>query len=89
MFVASVFSGMGVLVARFAGANDPDKVNRTVYQAFLTAVFMAVGVLAPIGYFLAPTLLDLINAAPGGAGRGAWGTSASCSSSASGCSSSS
>ena len=64
VFVASVFTGMGILVARFAGANDPEKVNRTVYQAFLTAVFMAVGVLAPIGYFAAPTLLSMVNAAP-------------------------
>ena len=64
VFVASVFSGMGVLVARFAGAGEADKVNRTVYQAFLTAVFMALGVLAPAGYFLAPSLLNLINAAP-------------------------
>lgn len=64
VFVSSVFSGMGVLVSRFAGAGDQDKVNRTVYQAFLTAVFLAVGILAPIGYGLAPTLLDMINAAP-------------------------
>ena len=64
VFIASVFSGMGVLVARFAGAGDVDSVNRTVYQSFLTAVFMAIGVLAPLGYFLAPTLLNLINAAP-------------------------
>jgi len=64
VFVASVFTGMGILVARFAGANDPDKVNRTVYQAFLTAVFMALGVLAPVGYFAAPTLLSMVNAAP-------------------------
>jgi putative MATE family efflux protein len=64
VFVASVFSGMGVLVARFAGAGDSDNVNRTVYQAFLTAVFMGVGILAPIGYFAAPWLLDMINAAP-------------------------
>ena len=64
VFVASVFTGMGVLVARFAGAGESGKVNRTVYQAFLTAVFMALGVLAPIGYFAAPFLLDMINAAP-------------------------
>lgn len=64
VFVASVFSGMGVLVARFAGAGDRAKVNRTVYQAFLTAVFMALGVLAPLGYFVAPAMLDMINAAP-------------------------
>ena len=64
VFVTSVFTGMGILVARFAGAGDPDRVNRTVYQAFLAAVFMAVGFLAPLGYFLAPTLLTMINAAP-------------------------
>ena len=64
VFIASVFSGMGVLVARFAGARESDKVNRTVYQAFLTAVFMALAILAPAGYFLAPTLLELINASP-------------------------
>jgi putative MATE family efflux protein len=65
VFVASVFSGMGVLVARFAGAGDAEAVNRVVYQAFLTAVLLAVGVLAPIGYFSAPWLLTMINAAPG------------------------
>ena len=64
VFIVSVFTGMGILVARFAGANDQAKVNRTVYQAFLTAVFLALGVLAPAGYFLAPTLLTMINAAP-------------------------
>ena len=64
VFVASVFSGMGVLVARFAGAGEAEMVNRTVYQAFLTAVFMSLGVLAPAGYFLAPTLLEFINASP-------------------------
>ena len=64
VFVSSVFTGMGILVARFAGAGEPEKVNRTVYQAFLAAVFMSLGVLAPAGYFLAPTLLNLVNAAP-------------------------
>src|SRR3989441_12955565 len=63
-FVMSVFSGMGVLVARFAGANDPEKVNRTVYQAFLAAVALWGGVLAPLGWVLAPSLLGLVHAAP-------------------------
>ena len=63
VFASSVFSGMGVLVARFAGANDPHKVNRVVYQAFLTAAGMSV-VLGTLGWFLAPSLLDLVNAAP-------------------------
>ncbi|MDP7692187.1 MAG: MATE family efflux transporter [Vicinamibacterales bacterium] len=64
VFVASVFTGMGVLVARFAGAGEADKVNRSVYQAFLVSVVLAVGVMAPLGYWFAPTLLTLINAEP-------------------------
>src|SRR2546426_3545025 len=63
-FIMSVFSGMGVLVARFAGANDREKVNRTVYQAFLAAVALWGGVLAPLGWFLAPSLLGVVNATP-------------------------
>jgi putative MATE family efflux protein len=63
-FVMSVFSGMGVLVARFAGANDPEKVNRTVYQAFLAAVALWGLLLAPLGWILAPSLLGVVHAAP-------------------------
>ena len=63
VFISSTFTGMAVLVARFAGANQPDKVNRVVYQAFLTAFGLSV-VLAAIGYTAAPALLRLVNAAP-------------------------
>jgi Na+-driven multidrug efflux pump len=63
VFVSSLFTGMAVLVARFAGANEPEKVNRVVYQAFLTAFGLSF-ILAAIGYVAAPSLLDLINAAP-------------------------
>jgi putative MATE family efflux protein len=64
VFVASIFTGMGVLVARFAGAGDHDRVNRSVYQAFVVSLALAFGVLAPFGYYFAPSLLRLINAAP-------------------------
>ena len=64
VFISSLFTGMGVLVARFAGANQPDKVNRTVYQAFLTALVLALGVMAPLGYLLSPYLLELVHATP-------------------------
>jgi putative MATE family efflux protein len=64
VFISSLFTGMAILVARFAGAGDHEKVNRVVYQAFLTAVFIAVVVLAPIGYLSAPFLLHQVNAAP-------------------------
>jgi MATE family, multidrug efflux pump len=64
VFISSLFTGMGVLVARFAGANEPDKVNRVVYQAFLTAVLLGVGVLGPIGWVASPWLLQLVHASP-------------------------
>src|ERR1051325_686221 len=65
VFISSLFTGMSVLVARFAGAGDHEKVNRTVYQAFLTAIFITLGILAPLGYFVSPALLNLVHAAPG------------------------
>ena len=64
VFVSSLFSGMAVLVARFAGADDEEKVNRTVTQAMITAAVLSVAVLAPIGWFAAPALLELVNAEP-------------------------
>lgn len=64
VFISSLFTGMSVLVARFTGRDEPDKVDRTVYQAFLTAIFLSLGIMAPAGYLLAPSLLDFVNAAP-------------------------
>src|SRR5712691_7157000 len=64
IFISSLFSGMSVLVARFAGAGDPEKVDRVVYQAFLTAIGISLGIMAPLGYFATPWLLDVVNAAP-------------------------
>jgi putative MATE family efflux protein len=63
VFMASLFTGQAVLVARFVGAGDDEKVNRTVQQAFLTAIAMY-AVLGPIGYLASPYLLDLVNASP-------------------------
>jgi len=61
VFMASLFTGQAVLVARYVGAGDAERVNRTVQQALLTAIAMY-AVMAPIGYFLTPSLLDLVNA---------------------------
>ncbi|HEY6349408.1 MAG TPA: MATE family efflux transporter [Candidatus Angelobacter sp.] len=63
VFISSLFTGMAVLVARFAGANQPEKVNRVVYQSFLTA-FVLSAILAAIGFFVSPALLHLVNASP-------------------------
>ena len=64
IFMSSLFTGMSVLVARLVGAGEGDKVNRVVYQAFLTAIGLSLGILAPVGYFASPWLLDFVNAAP-------------------------
>ena len=64
VFITSLFTGMSVLVARFAGAGDVEKVDRVVYQAFLTAIGISLGIMAPLGWFASPWLLELVNAEP-------------------------
>jgi putative MATE family efflux protein len=63
VFMASLFTGQAVLVARYAGAGDSDRVNKTVQQALVTAIAMYF-IVAPIGYFSTPYLLDFANASP-------------------------
>src|SRR4051812_761083 len=63
VFISSLFTGMAVLVARFAGANEPEKVNRVVYQAFLSALFLSV-IMGIVGWLAAPSLLNVVHAAP-------------------------
>ena len=64
VFITSLFTGMSVLVSRFAGAGEENKVDRTVYQAFLTAIGISLLIMAPVGYLASPFLLDFVNAAP-------------------------
>ena len=64
IFISSLFTGMSVLVSRFTGAGDHDKVDRAVYQAFIAAIGLSLFVMAPLGYFASPALLDFVNAAP-------------------------
>lgn len=61
VFIASLFTGQAVLISRYVGAGDVDKVNKTVQQALLTAIAMY-AVMGPVGFFFAPALLDLVNA---------------------------
>jgi putative MATE family efflux protein len=64
VFISSLYTGMGVLVSRFVGSGDSGKVNRTVYQAFLTSTGISLFILAPLGYVLSPQLLQVVNATP-------------------------
>ena len=64
VFISSLFTGMACWWRALPAPTSPDKVNRVVYQAFLTALRASV-VLAAIGYVARPPLLlDLVNAAP-------------------------
>jgi putative MATE family efflux protein len=64
VFITSLFTGMSVLVSRFTGAGEEEKVDRTVYQAFLTAIGISIGIMAPIGWVVSPYLLEFVNATP-------------------------
>jgi putative MATE family efflux protein len=64
VFVVSLSSGMGVLVARFAGRGDTRAVNRVVYQGLLAGFALFLLVLAPMGLLATPALLDLVRAEP-------------------------
>src|ERR1041385_895116 len=50
VFINSLFTGMVVLVSRLAGANEPEQVNRVVYQALLTALGLS-ATMGAIGWF--------------------------------------
>ncbi len=63
-FISALYAGTSVFVARAAGADDADRVNHVVYQAFLASLLLAGFVLAPVGYLAAPYLLDVVHAAP-------------------------
>lgn len=65
VFVASFLQGMTVLIARYSGKQDRETIGRVVYQTLLAAVIFNVFFLAPVGYFLSPWLLTLINAPAG------------------------
>jgi len=64
VFMSSLFQGMSVLVARHAGRQDREMLSRVAYHTFLASLYLLVFVAAPVGYFLAPVLLDLVHAAP-------------------------
>ena len=63
VFISSLFTGMNILVARAVGAGDGERADKVVYQAFITAAGLSFGILAPLGYFIAPWLLGLVHAA--------------------------
>ncbi|MBI4557200.1 MAG: MATE family efflux transporter [Candidatus Hydrogenedentes bacterium] len=65
VFIASLFQGMNVLVARYAGRQDRQAISRVTYQTFLAGIILVVGIIMPLGLFTAPYLLTLLNQSPG------------------------
>ena len=64
VFIASLFHGMNVLIARYAGKEDRDMLSKVAYNAFLTSLYILVGIVAPVGYFIAPWILELVGLKP-------------------------
>lgn len=64
VFLSSLFHGMGIMIARYTGRQDHDSMNRIVYQVVLACMYLLVFVIAPLGYLVSPTLLNLVNASP-------------------------
>ncbi len=63
VFIASIFHGMNVLIARYAGRQDRDTISEVFYAAFMVSLIILVGIVAPLGYFCAPLLLRAVNIA--------------------------
>lgn len=64
VFVSSLFHGMSIVIARYAGKRDADSVSRVAYAVLIAAVYALVLFVAPVGYFLAPQMLEWARVAP-------------------------
>jgi len=64
VFVVSIFQGMNVLIARYSGRQDRATISEVFHSALLASIYCLVFVLAPLGYFFSPLLLNALNVAP-------------------------
>ena len=62
VFLSSLFHGMNIHIARYTGKRDSEAVNLVFFETFKASLYAFMLIVAPIGYILAPYLLDLINA---------------------------
>ncbi len=63
MFVA-LLQGMAILIARYTGRQDSEALSRLVYETVKATFVFVVFFLVPLGYFLAPWAVNLMNTAP-------------------------
>ena len=64
VFIASLFQGMSIMIARYAGKQDYENVNRTAFGVFMASLYLLLFVVGPIGYLMAPELLLFTNVTP-------------------------
>lgn len=64
VFIASIFHGMNVLIARYAGKQDRKTISEVFHSALMASIFCLVFVVAPLGYLGAPCLLNALGVAP-------------------------
>ena len=62
--LASLFHGMGVLIAQYAGRQNREAMGEVLYHTALCTFYLVVFVVAPIGYLVAPHMLFIVNAEP-------------------------
>ena len=59
--LASLFHGMGVLIAQAAGKQDRAQMNRVLYHSGLLTTYIVLFIVTPLGIVLSPYLLLLAN----------------------------
>lgn len=58
--LASLFNGMGVLIAQYAGRRNREAMADVLYHTILSTIYVVILVVAPLGYWLAPHVLRLL-----------------------------
>lgn len=65
VFLSSLFHGMNIFIAQYAGRGDHEAVNRVWTQVLTASIYLLIFIVAPGGYFLAPHMLSWIEIEPG------------------------
>lgn len=64
VFLSSFFHGMNILIARYSGKRDIEEINRVFFETLKVSIYALFFVVAPLGYFLAPYLLNWVTPDP-------------------------
>lgn len=62
--LASLFNGMGVMIAQYAGRQNREAMADVLYHTVLCTFYVVVFLVAPVGYWLAPHILFIVNDQP-------------------------